>query len=127
MSERYAICQFYVPFVMGGDVWQFRRFKVEAEDCELIKGFKGFVAKHKRRYTVYELATGGKLGEGHTRQAAIFDANKNIEETPDLKEQIQKLGDTSRFEEVSVEEAYSRLDKIAAEEKARKKRKKVPG
>jgi hypothetical protein len=112
----YAICQYYVPFTMGGSVWQWRRYKVgHAESVTLIQEFQAFVFldEQSKIWNVHEKTTGGLLGEGDTKEAAVFQANKNIEDTPDLKEQMEKLGDTSRFEEVEYDDARRRINKNA--------------
>ena len=113
MVKGWAICQYYEPFTMGGNVWQWRRFEIDAEDVELVKGFKGFVFYDDltREYRVHEITTGGLLGEGKLRDEAVATANKNIEETPDLKNQMANLGDTSNFQVVEAADALRRIAK----------------
>lgn len=112
MAKHWAICQFYEPFTMGGSVWQWRRFEVEAEEVYLINKIKGFVFQQSEtQWNVYELSTGGFLGVGASRADAIKAAKHNIKITPNLKEQIAKLGDTSHFQVVSSEEALKRITK----------------
>lgn len=113
LVEHWAICQFYEPFVMGGSVWQFRRFKVQAEDIKLVSGFKGFLYRDQvsKVWRVYEESTGGMLGEGRTREEAIYQANYNIKRTPDLRKQVETLGDPMRHEEADTAEALRRLAK----------------
>lgn len=98
---------------MGGSVWQFRRFKVQAEDIKLVSGFKGFLYRDQvsKVWRVYEESTGGMLGEGRTREEAIYQANYNIKRTPDLRKQVETLGDPMRHEEADTAEALRRLAK----------------
>jgi len=114
MTEFWAICQYYEPFVMGGNAWQFRRFKVpNAEPVDFTTGHKGFVYEDKRRdkWIVHELATGGWMGDGETKEEAILVANKNFDETPDINEQIADLGGVMNHKEVSFEDAQRRLNR----------------
>ena len=114
-TECYAICQFYEPFVMGGDVWQWRRYKVNAEPISLDRKFKAFVYHNHitAKWCVHEAGTGGLIGTGRSRKDAIDDANNNIKITPDLEKQVLALGDTSHFEETTYEEASRRIAKSA--------------
>lgn len=107
----YAICQFYEPFTMGGSVWHFVRFKVDGEKVKLTKKFKGFVYQCDltQEYRVHELKSGGLLGHGTTVETAIKQANKNIKITPDLADQIAKLGDSSNFRTVPTKDALRRI------------------
>lgn len=96
---------------MGGNVWQWRRFAVEADDVELVEDFIGFVFYDEltKEWRVHEKTTGGMLGEGPTKEEAIAKANYNINETPDLREQMKTLGDTTKFPEVPAEDALRRI------------------
>lgn len=109
--ERWAICKVYEPFTIGGSVWQSRRFRVAAEDVDLKKRFKGFAFydKASRWWFVYELQSGGCLGDGKHRQDAIDKANYNICRTPDLRKQIKRLGDTSQHPEIEAADAMRKL------------------
>jgi hypothetical protein len=86
---------------------------VEAEDVELVEGFKGFVFYDtvSEIWRVYEYETGGWLGSGSDKTEAIYQANNNIKQTPDLREQVKKLGSPMRHEETSPTEALTRLKK----------------
>lgn len=113
MPVHFAICQYYEPFVMGGNVWQWRRFGVESEQVELVDGFTGFVFYDEltKEWRVHELTTGGLIGEGPNRLDAIHKANTNIKETPDLREQMKSLGDTTQFPVVEAADALARIAK----------------
>lgn len=64
----WCICQYYEPFVLGGSVWRWKKFEVEA-------------------------------------------ANSNISITPDLRKQMEQLGDILQFQTVPVSEALKRIAK----------------
>lgn len=112
-QKRWAICQYYEPFTMGGSVWHWKRFEVEADDVDLVKKFKGFVfyCPVTEQYRVHEATTGGLLGEGDMYATAVADANHNIKITPDLREQMTALGDTTQFTAVPAVEALARIAK----------------
>jgi hypothetical protein len=98
---------------MGGDIWQWRRYPVEsAKKVDLIHGFQGFVffdEAHTKTWNVHHVETGGLLGEASTELEAVYEANNNIKTTPDLKEQMKKLGDTSKFSSTTFEIARKRI------------------
>lgn len=113
MPRHHAICQYYEPFTMGGNVWQWRRFEVESEPVDLVDGFKGFAfyCELTKEWRVHELTTGGLLGEGPNQIEAVHTANTNIKETPDLREQMAGLGDTTQFPVVKAADALRRIAK----------------
>ena len=106
---RYALCKYYEPFVIGGPVWQFKRYEIDADDVNLVNGFKGFIFKIGTSWSVHELNTGGFIGSGESIEEAIYSANCNIKDTVDLDDQIKSLGDVSKFPIVKTEEALQRL------------------
>jgi hypothetical protein len=112
-NKFWAICRFYEPFTMGGDVWQWCRFQVEGKPLRMLRDIQAFIFFDdvSKRWKVHEAGTGGFLGEGATDMDATYHANKNIELTPDLEEQIKGLGDTGRFPVVEKDEALCRLAK----------------
>ena len=112
-QEYWVRCQFYEPFTMGGDVWQGRRYRVEGVQCRKLGRFEvfGFFRVAKNAWQVHEKSTGGWLGKGKTLDAAWKAAKKNVEITPDLTRQIEKLGPVESLAEVTTEEAFRRLDK----------------
>lgn len=113
-QKHYGICMYYDTFVMGGDVWQARKYKVEKVDEVLnLDGLEVFVWKCpiSSKWKVNEVTTGGLLGDGNSKKAALKKAISNIEETPDLKEQIKKIGPVKGKIEVPYEEAYERFSK----------------
>ena len=112
-EKRFVICQYYEPFVLGGSVWQWRRFQVNAYITKLTSKFEGllFYCPLTKEWRIHESTTGGLLGEGKTGEAAIADANRNIETTPNLREQMTSLGDTSKFQVVEKNEALKRIAK----------------
>jgi len=116
-EKRFVICQYYEPFTMGGSVWHWRRFEVDAHPTKLVSKFEGllFYCPLTKEWRIHESTTGGLLGEGRTSEAAIADANKNIKTTPDLREQMASLGDTSQFRVVSKDDALKRIAKAHSE------------
>lgn len=98
---------------MGGSVWRFVRFNVQAEDIKLIKKFSGFVYHDPISdvWRVCETTTGGLLGQDKSREEAIYKANHNIEITPDLRDQMKKLGDPMQYQKVEPSEAFRRMSK----------------
>jgi len=79
-----------------------------------------FRCPFSKKWRVHELKTGGLLGEGQTREDAIYDANHNIKTTPDLKEQVESLGNTSGFEVVDAKDALERIHKSQQRKKKEK-------
>lgn len=99
----------YVPFVMGGDVWQERRFAVQGDPVRILK-FSCFYARNtvSKEWGVYHVETGGLLGTGATREAARAKAVENIQTTPDLTEQMEKLGPVGNHPKISALEFWSK-------------------
>ncbi len=122
----WALCLFYEPFVMGGDVWQKRRYQVVAEASDPIEGYETFAwSNQEGEWRVHEKSTGGLLGEGETLHEAWAEAKKNIKETPDFAKQVKQLGPVLNHTAVEYSEAMRRIkrqkEKEAAESKARRK------
>lgn len=107
----YAVCQFYEPFIMGGDVWQFRKYYVDGTAVQLANDISGFVFVDHTvgEYHVHEVLTGIRLSSHMSESRAIAIANENIEMTSDLADQIRKFGDGSRYIEVPMAEALKRI------------------
>ena len=110
----YGMCLYYVPFVMGGDVWQPRRYKVEnVKETRTINGIDVFLQKCPidGMWRVTETTTGGLLGQGNSEKKAFEVATDNIESTPDLKDQMAKFGPVENHPEVDYTEAHERFSR----------------
>lgn len=109
MTEFYAVLLKYCPFVMGGLVWQPRRYKVQGEGSR-IRAFEVFVTKRGRnRVAVHETTTGAYICDGLNRDAALRKARKLIDETPDFRAQIKAKGPHDRHEELTDPAEVARL------------------
>lgn len=114
-TEFWARGVFYNPWVMGGSVWEHKRYRLSGTEVR-VWGHQGYVSKVGREYEVFEGVSGGLIGKGKTKSAAVKDAVHNIRITPTLKRQIEDLGSVNSLQEVPTEEALRRLKKY--EEKA---------
>ena len=112
-QDYWARCSFYEPFVMGGNVWQNKRYRVEGVPCRKLGQYEvfGYFRVSKNLWVVHEKSTGGLLAEGATLDDAWATAKKNVEDTPDFGQQVAQLGPVERLQEVPTEEAVRRLDK----------------
>ncbi len=120
----WALCLFYEPFVMGGDVWQKRRYEVVGEVSDPIDGYETFAwSNQSGDWQVHETKTGGLLGKGETLHEAWSDAKKNVRETPDFAEQAKQLGPVLRHVAVEYAEAMRRLSKLEKPDKPEKRKK----
>lgn len=90
MAIYWATLKIYNPFVMGGSVWSWHRYKVEGEPCK-VGPFKGFYwySKCEKKWVVHEFTTGNRLGEGRSLEKAKANAFYNVSITDDLKDQIK--------------------------------------
>lgn len=112
VKKFWAMLLYYVPFVMGGQTWQPRRYEVAAEP-EKIGSFKCFVWLNdvSMKFHVNEVTTGGLLADASSREAAIDLARSNIAMTPDLRAQMARFGDVMNHPEVPKDEALKRGEK----------------
>ena len=107
----YAAAQFYEPFIIGGDVWQWYRYPVEARLVKIVD-FDCFIFEgHNGDYHIHEQKTGGLIGKGKTKKRAEADAIANVKSTPDLKKQMAQFGDVMSFKETTKKEAFRRLQR----------------
>lgn len=115
-KQFYAAVQFYEPFTMGGNVWQWRKYAVDGSSVK-VGEFNCFLFKSPgyQYYYVHECKTGVCIGEGKTKKAAVEKASENVDTTPDLKEQMKQFldenGAVESFIEVAAEEVFKRLNK----------------
>jgi len=111
VAERWAVAQFYYPFLLGSP-WEFKRFKVEGSERLYKAGaFQCFLYKRAGLWFAHELTTGGHLGDGKTPRAAMVKARANVARTPDLKEQMKKVGTVRHQSIIDTDEAFRRLKK----------------
>ena len=82
----------YNPFVMGGDVWQPVRYETDGSPVK-VKKYSCFVFFNELQgeYQVHDKKSGGLIGHGRTKGAALALARENVETTPDLDEQMAKI------------------------------------
>lgn len=106
-----AIASFYEPFTMGGNVWQFHAYPVQAMPLTLVENIKAFVFEAEDRFHIHEAESGGWLSSGKSLSEAIAVAVQNISSTPDLKEQIKILGKASDKKQTTFEIARHRLSR----------------
>jgi hypothetical protein len=88
----WALVLVYTPFVMGGNVWQPKRYRTEGKP-EKVGKYEcfSFWNELQSRYQVHDVKSGGLLGDGPTLAAALEIAAKNVRTTPDLDEQMKKI------------------------------------
>lgn len=109
-TEFWARAIFYNPWVMGGSVWQHKRYKLTGEQVR-IWGHQGYVSRVGNGYEVFESVTGGLCGKGKTRASAVKDAIHNIRITPTFKDQMGELGKVENLPEIPTDEALRQLNR----------------
>ncbi len=93
ISNKYwAVYQEYFPFVMGGTVWQPRRYEITGEPVSVgkLKCFM-FYNTIEKAWQCHECDTGGLLASGLSREEAVRTALQNCSITPDIAEQIKAM------------------------------------
>lgn len=129
-KEFYARAILYTPFVMGGDTHQHYKYKLKGKKVVLtftkkpdhpcptckhtIRGKKTIInawcARRGKVFSIFEERTGGFLGEGRSREAAVKKAQSNLDITPDFLDQLSKLKDIDLCSEEETKEVLRRLD-----------------
>src|SRR3990172_3512348 len=104
-----ALILVYEPFIMGGDVWQPRRYETEGTPVRVGK-YRCFTFFNdvSKKHHVHDQKTGGLLGEGRTVEEAVATAKKNIAETPDLDAQMRSAGSVEGPKVITKDEALRR-------------------
>jgi len=90
---------------MGGDVWQPKRYETEGQP-EKVGKYEcfSFWNEVQGKHQVHDVKSGGLLGDGPTRSAALEKARKNVRITPDLDDQMKKV---SLMDLETVERAWA--------------------
>ena len=110
----WARVDIYNPFVMGGHVWQWYKYKITADVIEhTIAGYDAFAFfdDHSGKWTVYETSTGGWLASHVELERALFRAKYDIDRTPDFQKQMHEMRSLDSLPEYDTEEALRRLAK----------------
>lgn len=106
----------YQPFNFGGDLHGLIRCEVECEGpVGLGLGFEGWVFKHrdKEKWFVVELTSGGIVGSGITKRAALQKVNDDICGDGDVEYMKQQVAEEaercSRARQVGPDEFFRSL------------------
>jgi len=106
--EFWARCRFYEPFTLGGDLWQWVKYKLEGYE-HVAAGYKVYVVEFDGEAHVHEASTGGYMCKDKTRKKALQKARRLIKITPNFSTQIAAHQQLGNLREVETEEAIRRL------------------
>jgi pyruvate/2-oxoacid:ferredoxin oxidoreductase beta subunit len=112
-SSFYAGIIVYQPFILGGDVNETKRFRVDAESVKLLKKYDCFVFERKGRWYLYEVTTGMQVCSDKTRDTVIDQAMGLIREhKKQFEQQLKKTPSIDTLSIMSSVEAWKKFDKI---------------